>query len=404
MSVLDHPSLGADYSYSVASVDAVGNEALAGPVVQNLLLGAVTELQAFLNHGEAPTISWESNDPSAVGFNIYRGETRLNTSLVTDHLFIDNTYAGTSMTEYRVRAVNSDSEEGPARTIRVFPLNILAKSNPSDNGYAQPLITMYFNTYGVGIVNRDTSHILPLSEIDCWVTVDGEEEFTGTKVLNTQVAPGETYSDSFVAPVGGSTHDRVLVLTATQVEDGMGTVIYQRSIVFDNAEPSKPMVELVAGDLALAGGMSTVNMCINNHGYVAMDIIVGRNNGQSPGDIYLSILNEEGLEISRAYYEGTPPGTMDWNGTWFVTLEPGGSLCVDIDILVPAGLEPGDRIEFVGSLASMTYELEGAAQADQETYTGDDTVLITGRALNQSTGLPEPEAALKLGFYVRGFK
>ncbi|MBW2107248.1 MAG: hypothetical protein JRI36_01100, partial [Deltaproteobacteria bacterium] len=207
-----------------------------------------------------------------------------------------------------------------------------------------------------------------------------------------------------------------------------GQVTYHRSLVFDNVEPSKPTVELIAGDVPLAGGISTVNLCINNYGYVDMDVVVARNGGQSPGDIYVSLINTEGLEISRAYFEGTPPGTMDSSGTWFVTVAPGDRQCVDVDILVPANLEAGSEITFLGVVDGTTYGLGatdltsdeplsgsmasgisfspyyGTAQAGQDTYTGDETVVITGQAIHRSTGLAEPNVPLKLGFFVRGFK
>ncbi len=187
-------------------------------------------------------------------------------------------------------------------------------------------------------------------------------------------------------------------------------------------------MELLAKDPPLAGGASTVNLCINNRGYVDMDVVVARNGGESPGDIYLSILNEEGLEVSRSYYQGAPAGTLVSGGTWFVRVEKGGVLCVDVNIVVPAGLEDGYQLRFAGGVEGISHGIGGdvlagaqplvgtmvsnvilssyygTAQAEQTTYTGDETVVITGQAINRSGGLPEPEVPLKLGFFVRGFK
>ena len=59
-------------------IDLVGNEALVGPVVQNLLVGAVTNLQAYLMDDEVPLLSWTSTDPTATGFNVYRGGVKVN--------------------------------------------------------------------------------------------------------------------------------------------------------------------------------------------------------------------------------------------------------------------------------------------------------------------------------------
>ena len=75
---------------------------ISPPIVQNLTVGAVTELQAFVNDGESPLISWQSSDPATVGFNIYRGGLKLNDSPITETSFEDKSYAGTSVVEYQV--------------------------------------------------------------------------------------------------------------------------------------------------------------------------------------------------------------------------------------------------------------------------------------------------------------
>ncbi|MBW2108670.1 MAG: hypothetical protein JRI36_08410, partial [Deltaproteobacteria bacterium] len=235
MSVVDYPGTGGVYSYTVASVDAVGNESALfdPPVVQNLTVGAVSNLQAFVNDGNTPLITWSSDDPSAVGFNIYRGGIKLNSTLITETSYEDTSYAGASVVEYQVRAINGSGDEGPGRSMRVFPLGISARSNPDDEGYSQPLLTRYFNTYRVILTNKDVAQALPIAEITCRVTVDGEEEFQATRQLDIQVPPGETFNESFVSPVEASLKDRILAITVEQGDGSGGQVTYHRSLVFD---------------------------------------------------------------------------------------------------------------------------------------------------------------------------
>ena len=111
-------------------------------------------------------------------------------------------------------------------------------------------------------------------------------------------------------------------------------------------------------------------------------------------------------------------------------IAPGDSLCVDIQVLVPESLAEGDRISFNGIIDAYTYdygglalggsgtgalsgsmdsgitlsEYYGTAQADQDLYADDDTVTITGQAIDRLTGLPLAATDLKIGFYMRGFK
>ena len=46
----DYPATGGSYSYVVASADSVGNENPASAVIFNLIVGAVSNLQAFINN------------------------------------------------------------------------------------------------------------------------------------------------------------------------------------------------------------------------------------------------------------------------------------------------------------------------------------------------------------------
>jgi hypothetical protein len=188
------------------------------------------------------------------------------------------------------------------------------------------------------------------------------------------------------------------------------------------------MVTMNVDQVPLAGGYSIINTCIHNHGYLDMDVVVSRENGVLPGDIYVAVLNEEGLEIGRAYYSGIPGGTQLSGSTGYVRIGRGESLCVDVEVLVPESLPEGSNITFVGGVEAYTFDLTGAAligtealtgsmpsgitlseyygtaQADRDLYADDDLVMITGQAIDRETGLPKPNTPLKIGFSLRGFK
>ncbi len=83
----------------------------------------------------------------------------------------------------------------------------------------------------------------------------------------------------------------------------------------DGLTRSDLMMSLTLDELPLAGGYATVHLCMENNGYAEMDVVVNRSNGQEPGDIFVSIFNEEGLEISRAYYQDFPAGAFTYKGT-----------------------------------------------------------------------------------------
>jgi len=118
------------HSYAVASVDAVGNEGLSGAVAFDLRVGAVSALEVLVMHGDAPRITWQSSDPAAVGYNVYRGGVKLTPAPIAVPYFEDGSYAGSSLARYEVRAVNAGGDESPSRVVDVYPLALGAVSNP----------------------------------------------------------------------------------------------------------------------------------------------------------------------------------------------------------------------------------------------------------------------------------
>jgi hypothetical protein len=74
---IDNPPRGI-MSYTLAAADALGNESVSDPATFQALVGAVNNLQALVNAGQAPVLSWVSTDPTAIGFNIYRNGIKQN--------------------------------------------------------------------------------------------------------------------------------------------------------------------------------------------------------------------------------------------------------------------------------------------------------------------------------------
>ena len=425
-SISDYPPAGGAYEYVVASVDEVGNESQSTSVTVNLTVGAVENLQAFVNIGEHPQLSWTSSDPSIVGYNVYRGGIKLNSSPLTETSFEDTTYAGASAVEYSITAVNGSGDESPARKVHVYPIGFEAKSNPDANGTERPLIAGYFNDIEVSLTNKDTLSSFPVDHLAVQISSKGEEQFSGQYPIQSEVLPGETFTSKIVVPVADTTDDQLVRVTAVQTDEN-ATVTYRQDFVM-GVTPSPSAVSINVDEPPLAGGYSMVHLCIINPGFEPMDIVVNRANGAEPGDIYVAIENAEGLELSRSYYKGFPPGTKTTGGVGYVTLLPGESVCVDVPILVPGDLEEGTVLTFNGVVDKVAYDFAGSstsglaklsgsmqsgitfteyygtAETDKESYSNEETVTISGQAINRNTGEPEPNVPLKIGFFTRGFK
>ncbi len=424
----DYPSNGGDYQYVVASADALGNENPSGPVSFNLAVGAVSSLSALVSNGSVPCLTWEKTDSATVGFNIYRGGVKLNAGLLTGTSFTDQLYAGSSRVIYSVAAVNAQGEESPFRNLEVYPVAIGFAANTDEDGADRSLVANSFNRFEISLANKDASAPVTVNQLTVKLNAGGEDTFDTTLDLNRTIGGGQTHIEKLPVPVGTSLEERVVKISAVQTDEAGSQVVYRKDLVVSDVTNPSYAVDLNLAEVPLAGGYAMVHVCVKNNGYEKMDVVVSRNNGTEPGDIHVAVENEEGLEISRASYQGFPSEYRISNGTAFVRINAGDSLCLDVQVLVPESLSQGDQIRFTGIVDAYSYDFGGTALAgsdpltgtmdsgitlseyygtavvQKELYANNETVAISGQAIDRATGLPKPGADLKIGFYMRGFK
>ncbi|MCP3866752.1 MAG: hypothetical protein GY703_01370, partial [Gammaproteobacteria bacterium] len=429
VSVLDYPATGGSYSYTIGSLDQVGNESLTAPLVQNLLVGAVTDLQAYFKQGEVPLLVWTSNDGSVIGYNVYRGGVKLNTAPKTETRYIDDLFAGSSTVEYGVSALNGEGDEGPVRSLKLLPLAIEVISNPDGDGVSQPLLTSYFNNLGLEITNNATTEPLTFSRLGLDVSQNDELQYSIDQEMGIQVEPGTSYGGTLAVPSGASSEAWLVESRVVQENADGSRVFYEQDQLLEDFEVTPSPLNLTTLNASLAGGISTVQVCINNYGYSDISVVVTREFGAAPGDVQLALFNDAGLEIGRTAYEGSPEAVLfDAAGNGHVNIEPGTDYCLDVEILVPISLQENDLISFVaevekfnsgifGTGENSSTGLKGAlqssvsltayygsAQSDKPAYANNDSVVITGQAIDRLTGDPLANTDLKVGFYLDGFK
>jgi hypothetical protein len=429
LSAIDHPPLGGTHSYVVASVDAVGNESMSGAVAFDLRVGAVSALDVLVLHGDVPRITWKSSDPGTVGYNVYKGGIKLTPVPIPVPYFEDDSYAGSSRVIYEVRAVNASGDESPPRSVGVYPLALEALSNLDADGQPRPLVYNFFDSFDITVENRESAHAFALDQLQLRMNVGGVEYFALNKTVDWEISGGASLTERIVIPCGASYEDHILDVAAVQTDDGGNKVVYARDFVFTEVARGVGVIEMSTESLPLAGGYATIDLCIQNRGHADVDIVVNLENGSLPGDISVAVKNEAGLEISRGWYKGTPAESLAAaNGSTYVRVKTGAALCVTVDVLVPEALEEGAVITFEGVVDKIYHhyggdgqlmagalrgsmesgitksEYYGTAQADKDAYSNDEMIVITGQAVTRATGNPRPNAALKIGFYTRGFR
>jgi hypothetical protein len=418
----DHPGLGGNYAYRVETVDAAGNSTSSGPVIQNLLVGAVTDLEIYARQGEVPVLTWSSADPSVTGFNVYRNGVRLNPAPLTEPAYQDLGLAGSNRFEYAVTAVNADGDQGPARTLQLLPVAIAMHANDGN-----ALITDFFNRIQVAVTNGAAAEHLDLDLLALSVTQNGAEIFAAQDQLGVRLAAGETHTDEQSVPASGSDVDWVVTARAIQQTDDGSRVVYEHSQVFTDIAIAAPGLELTTTAVPLAGGISTLNLCVRNQGAIDISVALNRDNGKLPGDIVIDLLNAEGLVIGGTDLIATPAGAVVRNGVAYLSVPAGATRCAPVDVLVPADLEIGARIVFAAtangfvgggfgsgprSETSLSGRLGsgitlspyyGNAETDRASYSDDDVVLISGQAIDRDSADPLPNTALRIGFLYEGF-
>ncbi|WCJ60887.1 FG-GAP-like repeat-containing protein [Fontisphaera persica] len=427
--IIDVPPRGV-LSYVVGALDALGNEALSQPAVFEMLVGAVKNLEVVHNFGQAPILTWEPDDTAAVGYNVYRNGVKQNASPLTTPAYTDGLGVPRGgMVTYAVRAVNATNAESVARMVEVHDVSFLVMANLLGGAEAPP-VTRYFDAFQVTVFNRNRTAPLPMQAVELRRVVSGLPTVTRSNVLAAPVPPNAQVNSEVVLPSSPVPRPQMILVRALQQphETG-GQVTYQTLVDYVTVVNPEVMVELSAAQPPLAGGLATLNLRVHNRGFADLDVVTARAGGTQPGDLTIAVRNHLGQEVNRVAYVGMPSGAMVTpDGTTLLRIPPGTSRNFQVDnILVPDSL--GTNLTTFEAVFSQIYYRYGAANqatngpiggqltsslrltpyygvlnTDKTNYSNDDPVIISGQARDRQTGQPRPNAPLKIGFSLRGFK
>ena len=215
-----------------------------------------------------------------------------------------------------------------------------------------------------------------------------------------------------------------------QQVNGGGSVTYRQTYSLANSQLPGLEIGLSVNQLPLAGGLTPFQVHLFNRGFAPMQVIVARSFATQPGDIGISVANSLGQVVSSTAFQGAPAGTIYLlDGTGYITIAPGASSTFSVtNVLVPAALSGSTNTTFTCTVGDIYYNLEqpgqqvsgpltgsmvssslaetpyyGTAQTDKPGYANEEPVIITGQAIRRSNGQPLPNAALNIGFAMRGY-
>jgi hypothetical protein len=223
----------------------------------------------------------------------------------------------------------------------VNPVAFGLLANAAGTGASNPLLTGYFDQFQAGITNLSGTASLPLARLIWNRAVPGADPLSVTQNLVATVSPGGNVQQSVIVAEAPVVATQTIQVSAVQQTDSEGSsVTYQGVFALTNSQLPGTEVSISANQLPLAGGLTPFQVQVFNRAYVNMQFIVERANGSQPGDVYISVQNSLGQEVSRTPYQGTPPGTTFLpDGTAYVNIAPGASVQFTVpNVLVPAAL------------------------------------------------------------------
>ncbi|ACL03175.1 Fibronectin type III domain protein [Desulfatibacillum aliphaticivorans] len=427
LSFMGRPASGGTVAYTVSSVDAVGNETPAAAVEINLAVGLIHSLNALVYRDYYPQLTWECDDPNAVGYNVYRENALLTPEPLTQAQFTDEHFTLTSAALYSVAAVDDTGREGPRRSVTVHPVSMDVAFNPDDDGLNTYLTANSFNNVVVTITNHDSAEALDLDEVGIVLLLDDEEK-AAVSMDGESIPPGENRSFVFCTPLGESLNERAVQVQAFVEYPDNGQVEYRGQNILDDIYWPSGMINLALQSSPVAGVTLNVQACLVNKGHDVMDVILARNGGLSAGDMYAAVRTADGLELARGYSVGYPSGAAAMpDGTLYYSLAPGTEVCVDIQVLVPSSVQEGDALLIFAGVEKVYHDLGldtetslgpvedktlasadvlpyyGTAQCDQDAYVDGAAVVISGYARDTATDEPVGNAPLKIGFSLWGY-
>jgi hypothetical protein len=431
--VTDHPQRGI-HEYRIATVDQYGNENRSEPVVIELLVSPVTSLHVLYRRGNANSLTWESNDPTVTGYNIYRNGVKQNGAPLVNRAYTDPISTGNSPVLYEITAVNAAAAESPRRVVTLFPTDVAMILNPTVLEEDQLSRVGFYDLLRFRIQNLSTSGSLELGGVRVNRTVTGTDDLVLNIPLSVTVPSGATESRDVTIPAPGTTGQQQVfqVLLEGVPDTGGSRITYEFQTVKSQAvAPSTPAL-MRPLDVPLAGGLTTIEVTLFNPGFAPIEVILGRNGGGDAGDLAIVVKDANGEVVSRLPFKGLGvPGIISRpDGTLFVRLQRGEILRFNVPgVLVPEFLGPmglGATFELevaaiysgLGTPTSLSQSTSlgvslfstlvetpyfGTATTNKAAYTDSEEVFITGQAIDRASGLPAPNVPLRIGFGANGY-
>jgi YD repeat-containing protein len=400
-----------DHSYVVTAKDASGNEsAPSNSFYLNFDLLPVSSIKIVLT--DTPVISWTHPGGDIAGYNIYLGTEKLNASLLTALSYTDTGYAGDER-RYTVTAVDRTNRESVGRSITLPRLTTSLNTN-------EKIRRGIINSLGYVVTSASTAKI---------------DNIIIKNQVTTRTHRSETFSidpassKTVSVPVGGYSDlpDLVTLTTTTEIAPEEGSLIQiVKSTQIESVQDTLSLQ--LSSEEFTRGGTGKVWFTLENTGEEEIEIVTAKGSSSSD-EIVFSLRDTDGNVITTMPYKQNTGNVITLaNGTTVaripvsesftstpvqlpVPLTAPASLAVRLDISkVYFHYGQGDQVSITGLSATTPVSLKETPYYGEivsitpQTSTGNEDIIITGRAINRQTSQPAPFVPLKLIITLSGFE
>jgi RHS repeat-associated protein len=425
--VIDPNPSATEHCYVVTAKDEAGNESLpSNSEYLNIKLLPVSTLKVVQQDTSSPVISWTHPGGDIAGYDIYLGSResgiKLNTQLITGLSFTDTGFDGEER-EYSVVVKDAQGEESLERSILLPDLEAAPKQGTSIKR---------------GIMNKleyvvENFAPMPLDDLRLKVRVGNKDHYSSLFALPPLTSDLRSPVSSLIAvAVGGyqDLPDFAPITTTIEYSPNEGEtaeIIRSSGIgVIDGM-----LVLQIENEELVRGGVGKVRFTLENTGEEEIEITLATQSGQSASNevAFYLLDKDENVLSTLSFKQALGLGVVTLaNGNSVARIPAGGVFTSDtVDLPVP-GSAPDDVLVQV-SIANIYYHqgridqvnmtglsvMQPVTMKDTSYYgevsaivpqnsIGDRDILITGRAIERTTGRPLANVPLNLVITVGGFE
>jgi RHS repeat-associated protein len=425
--VIDPKPSATEHCYVVTAVDEAGNESSpSNSGYLNARLLPVSTLKVVQQDTSPPVITWTHPGGDIAGYDIYLGSgasrMKLNTQLLQGLSFTDTGYDGEER-EYTVVVKDAQGEESLERSILLPHIEAAPKQ-----GYLIKRGIMNRLEY---VVENHTPQ--DIENIRLKVRVNGKDHVSDWFELQPATSNSQPAIFPLVPVVVGGYQDLpdfAPITTTIEYSPNEGEtaeIVRSSGIgVIDGM-----LVLQIENEELVRGGVGKVRFTLENTGEEEIEITLAGGNGQSASNevIFYLLDKDENVLSTLNFKQALGAGVVTLaNGNSVARIPAGGFFTSDtVDLPVP-GSAPDDVLVQV-SIANLYYHQGRTDQVkmiglsvmhpvtmkdtsyygevstiDPQSSIGDRDIVITGRAIERSTGQPLGNVPLNLVITVGGFE